>query len=149
MKNDGVTRTESRGSRNTWQREAILEVVKSSNGFLSAQDIFSRLRAAKTPFGLTTVYRHLQILTEDGVIDSIKSPSGETLYRLCSSEGHHHHIVCNRCGHSDEIEGAEVEKWVERTSRSRGFTQVSHTIEIYGICDRCSKAKTGNRRSRP
>ena len=148
MKDEDVTRSELKGSRNTWQREAILDVVKSSDGFLSAQDIFSKLRAAKTPVGLTTVYRHLQILKEDNVIDSLKSPSGETLYRLCVSEVHHHHIVCNLCGYSDEIEAPEVEKWVEQTSRSRGFTQVSHTVEIYGLCDRCSKTKTGHRRSR-
>jgi Fur family ferric uptake transcriptional regulator len=127
-------------TRNTHQREAVLQAIDSTETFKSAQDVYANLRSAGIPVGLTTVYRHLQILAKDGVLDALKSPSGEVVYRHCKSSEHHHHIVCNRCGQSAEIDGPEVEKWVEQTSQVLGYTDVSHTIEIFGICARCSQA---------
>jgi len=129
-----------KSTRNTHQREAVLQAIDSTETFRSAQDVYANLRSAGIPVGLTTVYRHLQILAKDGVLDALKSASGEVVYRHCKSSEHHHHIVCNRCGLSAEIDGPEVEKWVEQTSQVLGYTDVSHTIEIFGLCARCSQA---------
>ena len=63
--------------------------------------------------GLSTVYRHLQALADDGLVDVIQTPDGETTYRYCgeAGSGHHHHLVCRACGRAEEIEGPAIEKW--------------------------------------
>ena len=133
----------------TRQGAAVLAVVQKAGTFRSAQDIHAELRAAGQPVGLATVYRHLQLLAEHGIIDSLQAADGQTLYRHCASEDHHHHLICRQCGTSIEIEAPQVEQWASAIAAERGYLDATHTIEIFGLCPAC-QAKQGrpNRRSR-
>ncbi|MFN4846228.1 MAG: Fur family transcriptional regulator, partial [Rhodoluna sp.] len=51
---------------------------------------------------------------------------------------HHHHLVCRKCGLTLEIEAQEAESWASKVAKENGFSEVSHTIEIFGICKTCS-----------
>jgi Fur family transcriptional regulator, ferric uptake regulator len=123
--------------RGTRQAEALTAVLAGLPGFTSAQDIHAELRRQGEHVGLTTVYRHLQVLCEDGSVDSISSPTGETLYRRCRSDAHHHHLICRNCGRSVEVEGKVVERWAEQVAAEAGFTEVGHTVELFGLCPDC------------
>jgi len=124
--------------RGTRQAEALASVLGSLPGFNSAQQIHAELRRRGERVGLTTVYRHLQVLSEDGQLDTIRDASGETLYRRCRSEAHHHHLVCRQCGTSVEVEGRAVEQWAEKVAAEAGFTAMDHTVELFGLCPRCT-----------
>ena len=126
--------------RGTRQAEALAVVLERLPGFSSAQQIHAELRDQGEQVGLTTVYRHLQELSEDGTVDTIRDASGETLYRRCRSGAHHHHLTCRICGHSVEVEGRAVERWAEQVAAEAGFTDVGHTVELFGLCPECSKA---------
>jgi Fur family ferric uptake transcriptional regulator len=126
-----------RASRRTRQGDAVLGVVLGSDNFRSAQDIHAQLRASGETVGLTTVYRHLALLTEEGRLDALQTAEGEVLYRRCHSEAHHHHVVCRRCGRGTEVELPDLERWAESTAASLGYTDVSHTVEIFGVCAAC------------
>ena len=106
--------------------------------FCSAQQIHAELRRQGENIGLTTVYRHLQVLTSAGQVDAIRDASGETLYRRCRSDAHHHHLTRRNCGTSVEVEGKAVELWAEQVAKDAGFTQVGHTVELFGLCPDCS-----------
>ena len=108
--------------------------LASLPGFCSAQEIHAELRRQGETVGLTTVYRHLQVLSEQGAIDTIRDPSGESLYRQCGSTVHHHHLTCRECGRSVEVEGRVVEQWAEKVAAEAGFTSVNHTVELFGLC---------------
>lgn len=103
-------------------------------GFCSAQEIHAELRRRGERVGLTTVYRHLQVLSEGGAVDTIRDESGETLYRQCETSTHHHHLTCRACGRSVEVEGRVVEQWAEKVAAEAGFTKVDHTVELFGLC---------------
>lgn len=103
-------------------------------GFCSAQEIHAELRRRRERVGLTTVYRHLQVLSERGAVDTIRDESGETLYRQCETTTHHHHLTCRACGYSVEVEGRVVEQWAEKVAAEAGFTAVDHTVELFGLC---------------
>jgi Fur family ferric uptake transcriptional regulator len=130
--------------RSTRQGAAVDDVLASSDRFLTAQALHDELRRRRRPVGLTTVYRHLHRLAETGTVDVVVSPDGEASYRLCGpssggspdNDSHHHHLVCRTCGRSAEVEGPEVERWAERVAADAGFTDVTHTVEIFGTCDR-------------
>jgi len=121
-------------ARATKQRTAVGEVFGELEGFHSAQDVYARMRAGGDSIGLSTVYRAVQSLTEDGELDSIRTENGETLYRRCSTE-HHHHLVCRVCGRTVEVDGPDVERWAEGVAAANGFSAISHTVEIVGTCD--------------
>src|SRR6201995_3252296 len=104
------------------------------SGFCSAQQIHAELRSRGEHVGLTTVYRHLQVLSESGQVDTIRDAGGETLYRRGRSDAPHPPLTCRNCGKSVEVEGRAVEQWAERVARGAGFTDVGHTVEVFGLC---------------
>ncbi|WFE41772.1 transcriptional repressor [Micromonospora sp. WMMD998] len=123
--------------RTTRQRSAVSALLDEVEGFHSAQDLHAMLRRRGDRIGLTTVYRTLQALADANEIDVMRPPGGEHLYRRCSG-GHHHHLVCRGCGRTVEVAGPAVEKWADRISAEHGFTEVSHTLEIFGTCPACA-----------
>ena len=123
--------------RATRQRSAIQEALRNAAAFRSAQQLHDDLRSRGQRVGLTTVYRELQNLSATGEIDALVGPDGETIYRLCESQEHHHHIVCRSCGLAVEVASEEIEKWAEKTSISHGFRDVAHVLELYGLCANC------------
>jgi Fur family ferric uptake transcriptional regulator len=123
--------------RATRQRSAIAAALDESSEFQSAQDLHALLRRRGDNIGLTTVYRTLQALADAGEVDVLRHTDGEAVYRRCST-GHHHHLVCRRCGRAVEVEGPAVERWADTVATEHGFTDVEHTVEVFGTCDRCS-----------
>ena len=128
--------------RATKQGGAVREALQRAGGFRSAQDVYAVLRTEGGTVGLSTVYRHLQGLVDDGLVDVIHTPEGEATYRYCGDpgEGHHHHLVCRQCGRTVEIEGRVVERWAGEVAREHGYTAVDHTVELFGLCPQCTPA---------
>lgn len=125
--------------RNTWQREAVREALSSTEGFVSAQGLHLSLHKSGSPIGLATVYRALADLAAEGDADTLQSPEGESLYRACTS-GHHHHLICRKCGLTVEIEADPVEAWARAAAAANGFTDAQHVVDVFGLCPACSAA---------
>lgn len=125
--------------RTTRQRTAILAALGRQDDFRSAQQIHEQMRADGDPVGLATVYRNLQTLAESGQIDVLVSDDGESIYRQCAEEAHHHHLVCRECGRTIEFLAPEMEEWTRRVAAEHGFTDVQHTMEIFGLCPEHSR----------
>jgi Fur family transcriptional regulator, ferric uptake regulator len=131
-----MTEQSTRG-RSTRQAAAVRAALARRDGFTSAQDLHAELRGSGDTVGLTTVYRHLQSLADAGDADVLRSPDGESVYRICGS-GHHHHLVCRHCGRTVEVEAREVERWTRRVAAAEGYVDVDHTVEIVGTCAQCA-----------
>ena len=113
--------------------------MRDADGFRTAQQLFDVVRSNGQKIGLTTVYRHLNLLAEGGTVDIVHLADGEAQFRLCGAalhetQSHHHHVVCRVCGRSEEVAAPEVETWAERVARVAGYTEISHTVEIFGLC---------------
>ena len=128
--------TANRALRSTRQRAAVSALLDRLDDFRSAQEIHEELRRDGEGIGLTTVYRTLQNLSESGEVDVLRTDSGEAVYRRCSTH-HHHHLVCRRCGRTVEVEGPAVESWAQRIAEENGFAEISHTVEVFGVCSKC------------
>ena len=114
----------------------VLSTLERAGGFASAQEIYRLMQREGVSIGLTTVYRSLQSLVNEKVVDVLRRDDGEAIYRLCG-ESHHHHLVCKSCGETVEIEGGAIEKWANKVAQDHGFRDVGHTAEIYGLCKKC------------
>jgi Fur family ferric uptake transcriptional regulator len=135
----GPTAGRATGSRSTKQRAAVAAALGSVEDFRSAQELHDLLRQQGQSVGLTTVYRTLQGLVDAGEVDVLRTPDGEAVYRRCSS-GHHHHLLCRRCGRTVEVEGPTVERWASTVAEQHGYVDVDHTLEIVGTCGDCASA---------
>ncbi|EKF23191.1 ferric uptake regulator family protein [Mycolicibacterium hassiacum DSM 44199] len=125
------------GIRSTRQRAAIAALLEKIGDFRSAQELHDELRRRGEGIGLTTVYRTLQQMAAAGIVDSLRTDTGEMVYRRCSA-GHHHHLVCRACGFAVEVQGSQVEQWAADVAREHRFSDVSHTVEIFGLCANCA-----------
>src|ERR1035437_8367977 len=111
--------------RATVQGGAVRSVLAEGAGFNSAQDIHASLRLQGKSVGLSTVYRDLQSLVEQGVADVIQSPDGEA--------------VCRECGHTEEVTARAVEHWAADIASEFDFSDDDHTVEIFGTCAPCRR----------
>ena len=113
------------GVRATRQRAAISALLENIDDFRSAQDLHDELRRRGEGIGLTTVYRTLQSMATAGLVDTLRTDTGESVYRRCS-EHHHHHLVCRVCGCTVEVQGGQVETWAQ-TSHANTASPMSAT----------------------
>lgn len=125
--------------RQTRQRTAVAEALGGEEQFRSAQEIHDLVRQRGDSVGLTTVYRALQAMVDDGQVDVIVRDDGEAVYRQCSPS-HHHHLVCRSCRTTIELEAPSVESWAATVAAAHGFRDVSHTVEVFGLCPDCASA---------
>jgi len=128
--------------RTTRQRTTISEFLSHTGDFRTAQQIHEQLRAGGDPVGLATVYRTLQTMAEAGDVDMVRTADGESAYRRCTTSGHHHHLVCRNCGRTEEIMAKVVEAWAATIAAEHGFTDVTHDVELYGLCAHCGATST-------
>ena len=132
-------RSAGTGVRATRQRAAIIALLDVIDEFRSAQELHDELRRRGENIGLTTVYRTLQSLSAADLVDMVRTDTGESVYRRCAARDHHHHLVCRDCGSAVEVSGREVESWAAEVAEVHGFSDVSHTIELFGTCADCRR----------
>jgi Fur family ferric uptake transcriptional regulator len=125
------------GVRATRQRGAVIALLEKLDGFRSAQELHDELRRNGANIGLTTVYRTLQALESADLVDMVRTDSGESVYRRCAAPHHHHHLVCRSCGAAVEVSGHEVEAWAAEVAAEHGFSDVDHTVELFGTGAGC------------
>jgi Fur family transcriptional regulator, ferric uptake regulator len=133
-----VGMSSSAPARSTRQKRAVAAALAETAGFRSAQELYAELRARGTRVGLTTVYNQLRALADSGEVDVLRAEDGETLYRRCRSDDHHHHVLCRVCGRTVEVAGRAVEKWAAKVASEAGFVDVRHTVEVVGTCAGCA-----------
>jgi Fur family ferric uptake transcriptional regulator len=122
--------------RDTRQRRAVLSALGQTGSFRSAQAIHASIRQAGEKIGLATVYRALKMLSDAGEVDVVRDDAGEQLYRRCGTS-HHHHLVCVSCGTAVEVESAPMERWAVKVGEAHGFSDVWHSLEVFGTCSQC------------
>lgn len=120
----------------TAARRETLELLKGERRYLTAAAIHRLLKPGKPKLALSTVYRTLEALRETGTVTSRIDEKGETSYIYCGDK-HHHHAICRKCGHVDEVDCDAMDAFATALLRKQSFTLDDHSIEFYGLCARC------------
>jgi len=132
-------------TRVTKQRLDLSEALEKVDDFATAQQLHRWLQEAEKKVSLATVYRLLQSMADDGLVDVLRSGDGEARFRRCITEVHHHHLVCRSCSKTVEVMAPSVERWAARVAAEHDFSDPEHTVEIYGVCAECrAAAESGN-----
>lgn len=129
-------------AQRTRSQERILNLLKTMNRAVSAQDIYVELRNRSQSMGLATVYRSLEALKLDGVIQVRTLASGESLYSSVQQDKHH--LTCLQCGDSIPINQCPVHELESQLQQSHSFKIFYHTLEFFGLCDRCCVAQVSS-----
>jgi Fur family ferric uptake transcriptional regulator len=123
----------ARGLKVTQQRLRIAEVVFQADGHLTLPAILERTQKAVPGVGYATVYRTMKLLVEAGLVDQHRFDDKQARFEA-SSDDHHDHIICVKCGRIVEFEDEDIERRQEGIAQGLGFRVVSHRHEIYGEC---------------
>ena len=133
---DNTKNLRNMGLKATYPRLKILELFQSGeHRHLTAEDVYRLLDAAGVEIGLATVYRQLNGLAAKGRADTIRL-NEQQMFRICDESGHHHHLVCEQCGRTVEIDPPD-ENWLRKVAQEHGYTVISHTVEVFGLCPDC------------
>jgi len=122
----------------TQQREVVAQIVFSSSGHLSVEDIAQRLRQEDERIGKATIYRTLDLLVKSKLVEEHDFGEGFKRYEhRLSRQPVHEHLICVECGTVIEFRSDEVQRIEERMLQDHGFTPARHRLEIYGLCQEC------------
>jgi Fur family ferric uptake transcriptional regulator len=124
-------------TRNTMQHREIVRALASVQGFVSAQDLHSIVQRSGGRIALATVYTQLKRLVSVGDVDVVMTDRGESLYRRCVVESHHHHLSCRQCGATVEVDAPDLEQWTNEIGSRFDFHELRHLVEFSGICPSC------------
>lgn len=121
--------------KRTRSQERVLNLLKTLKQAKSAQDIYIELRNREQSVGLATVYRALDALKIQGIVRMRKLANGESLYSYLQED--QHHLTCLQCGISIPINECPVHELEKQLQQSHRFKVFYHTLEFFGLCDRC------------
>jgi Fur family ferric uptake transcriptional regulator len=130
------------GYRSSGARRAVIDLLGRQDCCLSAQEIFDRLRADGRRVGIASVYRILELLTERGFVQRLDVGGGTARFEPVHATGeHHHHLVCQSCGHVSAFEDPGLERAIERLAGRVEFEIDAHDVTLRGECPACHAAR--------
>ena len=123
------------GMRQTPQREGILRVLKDSDRPLTVEEIWERMPERRS--GLPTVYRNLERFVHERWAESILGSDQVMRFVRCDSRHHHHHLQCERCGRTAEVDACGLEESLRNLEALSGFKITGHQLMLFGLCSDC------------
>jgi len=139
MKNCACTNCECK-TRLTKQRKVILEELRKVRTHPTAEEIFQAVQKHLPEISLATIYRNLDFLEKDGQISKLKHKDEDQKSKYDGFTGPHYHLICNKCGAIVDIEDCNCILMNKKDlAKKYGFTVNLNSIEIMGICKKCSE----------
>jgi Fur family ferric uptake transcriptional regulator len=123
----------------TRSQERILNLLKTLKQGTSAQDIYVELRNREQSMGLATVYRSLESLKLEGLVQVRTLANGEALYSLVQQDKHH--LTCLQCGASIPVNQCPAHELEIQLQATHNFKIFYHTLEFFGLCQKCQLAQ--------
>ena len=138
------TSLNGRGQRLTPQRQRVLGLFEriGEGSHLSAEEVHQRLLKGDEKVSLATVYRTLRLLSSMQLLQELELPDGGRRFELAGDTNRdHHHLVCVRCGQTEEFESHDVLQAGERAAGLHGFRLLECVLNVRAVCPSCAQAE--------
>ena len=129
------------GFRLTRQRMLILELLRSSERHMTADQIYAEVSQHHPEINLATVYRTLQWLHQVGMLRKIDVGKDRLEYEY-AHDAAHHHLICKSCGHQTQIDNHVIQTLQAHILEHYGFEADPDHVAIFGRCAQCRAAET-------
>jgi len=123
--------------RITRQRQVILDEFKRADTHLTADEIYNRVRRIMPRVSLGTIYRNLEILFSNGLINKLETAGHQKLFEANTHD--HHHIRCEKCGELFDIPAKSVDFDAKSVKTGKEFEIIGFRLELLGVCARCKE----------
>ena len=128
------------GKRLTKQRLKVLNLFENvgPGNHLSAEEVHEELISSNSKVSLATVYRTLRLLVQMGFLNERQLIEGGHRYELISNDfPDHHHLICIRCGRTEEFESDQVLEAGKKAAEIKGFKLIESSFKVKAICPNC------------
>lgn len=126
------------GVRLTPQRALVLDVVYHSDGHLTADEVYEQVRAQSPYVDLSTVYRNLVFLRQQGLIGELRLEGQPARFEAVRAGEEHHHAVCTHCGVMIEVDQADLTSLEATLLAKYGFRLEPVHLTLPGLCQACA-----------
>lgn len=128
----------TQGKRMTEQRRLILEALNTMQGHPTAEELHQLVKKHAPNLHLSTVYRTMRWLEEEGMVNSLWLEEDRRQERFDTSfSTDHHHFVCTRCKIVVEFDSPELEHIQTRYEQEHGVKVENASLVFYGLCRQC------------
>ncbi len=128
------------GIRLTPQRALVLDVVYHGEGHLTADEVYARVRAQSPQVDLSTVYRNLLFLRQQGLIGELRLEGQSARFEAVRTGHEHHHAVCTHCGAMIDLAPDDLSQLSDDLARKYGFAVNLVHLTLNGQCLACRLA---------
>lgn len=128
------------GYRMTPQRMMVVSAIEKSEHHISAEEIYSQVIARYPHVNISTIYRTLELLKSLGLVTETDLGEGRVRYHP-AGKGRHHHLVCQECGETVDLDETALLPIKENLLRDYGFSADLSHLAIFG---RCAACRAGN-----
>jgi len=135
-----VVTLKEKGLKLTPQRILITDIIHDARGHITAGEIIGHVQAKMPGVNKSTIYRTLNMLEEAGCV--YRSDSGDHSIYHHAEEGHHHHLICSRCGKIVECEENIFAPVEESLYEKYGFKIDFKHMVMNGLCSICQNQDT-------
>ncbi|MBU0529091.1 transcriptional repressor [bacterium] len=125
------------GLRYTRQRQEIWNELRSSDEHRDAEEIFFTLRKRGLNISRATVYRTIDVLVKNNLLDKLDIGDGRARFEYNEKYFHHDHLVCTRCGKIFEFHNDNIEELQNEIAKQKNFKILHHNHQLFGICEDC------------
>lgn len=126
-----------KGLRNTPEREEIIKEIFAMHDHFDVDELYLRLRRARSKISKASIYRNLPLIKECGLIREIWHEDGHMHYEPIYGQGHHCHLRCLKCGKVIEFVEKELGAIEKRLGKKYDFEIVEHRLDVTGYCADC------------
>ncbi|MBQ8293329.1 MAG: transcriptional repressor [Bacilli bacterium] len=121
--------------RNSKQRDVILKIVLDSSDHPTADMVYNRARKEIDNISLGTVYRNLNLLSEQGIIKKFKIVGD--IERFDKTVITHSHFVCKECGKVIDIMEDSLSDFIKELSNKTNANIERYEVSLFGTCSHC------------
>lgn len=134
---DILTSLKEQGHRITKARGAIVEILKENKMPLSVGELDEKLQIQGINANKTTLYRELEFLLAQRLINEINLGEDKKRYELSGAK-HHHHLVCINCKRVEDIDlENDLSRQENIIKNTKKFKVINHSLEFFGLCKNC------------
>ena len=128
------------GYRRGGARREVLGLMSEQSCALSALEIEGALATRSRRVSRASIYRVLEELEQVGMVQRLDIGRGMMRYEpVRHGGGHHHHLVCDRCGRLQPFSDEGLERAIERLSGRVPLAVSEHEVVLRGACDSCAE----------
>ena len=138
-----VKQMRAAGHRMTPQRQAVLEILTTSDTHPTVDQIYERVRMDFPMTSRATVYKTISLAKEMGAVMELEFSKGSNRY-----DGKrpypHTHVICMKCKQVMDVDDLDITALKQEIIRNTGYRIDNHRIDFFGVCPNCQKKSTHN-----